>query len=813
LHDQTNTPMTTEHIFRHQPRTADRTGPGLPTALRHRAPPRARASAGRTLAAGLLLAAVALPAARAATLDVSPQIQLPRSELAGPGSFGYSAATRTLSLAGQPFVTQFQPGVNTFWGFSSATDKLNLSITLGACTPADAGAVSCDVVPSTGDNFVVQGNIPGQYSGTLLTGRVTAFGFADITTTDVFDFRVTVTGGQWVTDGLIPSGEVGLAAVIEGSTFVGSFGQDFRSTTGRVKGGFGPLPGITTPGGIASLGDRVFEDRNGDGIQNCTDTNNNGILGDAGDVGDECDAGIANVPVELFSANDGICGNGNDTSLAQTTTDANGFYGFGDLPAGDYCVQVTRPAGICSFGDAEFTSRNQGNDDERDSDVDADGRTGPITLVDGQMDPTWDAGVVCPARIGDTLFEDTNKDGSQTDGAGNPEPGVDGTLGNDDPADDLSVELYACDADGNRGALVGTTTIDANGNYFFDVLPGRYEVVFTAPDGTSFTLPNFPLAGDAADSDASLTGATGCIIEVASNEEDLTIDAGILLPEPDPLFSRFGNLLFHDKNRNGIQDGNEDGIDGTLYPATVEVYENCGAANEALIGTYDIDAAGEYLTDDLLAGDYCARFTPPAGFCVDDATGIDFGPAKFTLKDADDGLPGADTRDSDVDPDTGRIDAFFLPEDTTDLTRDAGVYCDALIGDRLWDDTDTVDGVQSADTDAEPGVADAEVTLYACVDGVPGTAIETTLTGADGFYEFFVAPGSYAVGFGIPADAGLRELHLHSSPTAARTTPSTATRTAPPASAPASRSRPRMRHQRRWRHLRAERVARRHLLP
>ena len=51
----------------------------------------------------------------------------------------------------------------------------------------------------------------------------------------------------------------------------------------------------------AALGDRVWEDLNADGIQDCADTNNNGIIGDAGDTGPECDAGIPDVPVDLLA--------------------------------------------------------------------------------------------------------------------------------------------------------------------------------------------------------------------------------------------------------------------------------------------------------------------------------------------------------------------------------------------------------------------------------------------------------------------------------------------------------------------------------
>ena len=42
----------------------------------------------------------------------------------------------------------------------------------------------------------------------------------------------------------------------------------------------------------------MWEDLNGDGIQDCEDTNGNGIIGDVGDMGPECNAGIEGATVD-----------------------------------------------------------------------------------------------------------------------------------------------------------------------------------------------------------------------------------------------------------------------------------------------------------------------------------------------------------------------------------------------------------------------------------------------------------------------------------------------------------------------------------
>ncbi|KJK43949.1 hypothetical protein UK23_31170, partial [Lentzea aerocolonigenes] len=70
-----------------------------------------------------------------------------------------------------------------------------------------------------------------------------------------------------------------------------------------------------------AVGDKVFSDADADGVQ------------DAGE------AGVPNVPVELFRQ-----GPNGPVSVGTTTTDANGVYLFSGLGAGDYFVKFTPPA-------------------------------------------------------------------------------------------------------------------------------------------------------------------------------------------------------------------------------------------------------------------------------------------------------------------------------------------------------------------------------------------------------------------------------------------------------------------------------------
>ena len=111
---------------------------------------------------------------------------------------------------------------------------------------------------------------------------------------------------------------------------------------------------------VASLGDKVWEDTNKNGIQ---ETSENGIPG---------------VTVKLYTCV--------GAEVATTTTDGNGYYLFSSLAPGSYYVQFEKPAGYLP------TSKDAGADD-LDSDADVTtGKTVCTELVANENDLTWDAG-------------------------------------------------------------------------------------------------------------------------------------------------------------------------------------------------------------------------------------------------------------------------------------------------------------------------------------------------------------------------------------------------------------------------------------
>lgn len=299
-----------------------------------------------------------------------------------------------------------------------------------------------------------------------------------------------------------------------------------------------------------SIGDKVWDDTNQNGIQ---DAGENGIPG---------------VIVKLYDCSDNF--------IAQTTTNSNGIYKFSNLRPGSYYVQFVLPSGYA------FTQINQGSDDNLDSDADATtGKTDCTTLTLGQTITNLDAGLIPNGSIGDKVWNDLDKDGIQDSNEGGL-PGV-------------TVKLYDC-ADN----LIATTTTDANGNYSFNNLaPGSYYVQFIAPSGYVFTQPDQG-SNDDLDSDANTSnGKTDCIT-LALGESRTNLDAGLFAN------GSIGDKVWNDTNKNGIQDAGEDGLPGIV----VKLYD----CSDNFIAQTTTNANGNYYFSNLAPGSYYIQFILPDGY-------------------------------------------------------------------------------------------------------------------------------------------------------------------------------------------------------
>jgi large repetitive protein len=208
--------------------------------------------------------------------------------------------------------------------------------------------------------------------------------------------------------------------------------------------------------GTGSIGDSLWLDLNGNGVQ------------DAGEPG------LPGVDVTLSIDLDG---DGTPDYTVTVTSGPDGSYQFDNLVPGTYTVTVDAtdlPPGVVQTGDPDGVMDN----------------TTSVTLTPGQTNDSIDFGYQGTSAIGNLVWLDMDGDGAIDAG----EPGIAGVV----------VTLTWAGPDGVLGTAddqVMTTTSDANGNYAFTGIPGgNYRVDVdqtTAPALTSLTTGNDPTDADA----------------------------------------------------------------------------------------------------------------------------------------------------------------------------------------------------------------------------------------------------------------------------------------------------------------------------
>lgn len=151
------------------------------------------------------------------------------------------AGGNTLINAGQLTVNSLPVVLTTNAGVFLVTPVMSLGyeevvidIQVDAACSLTGGAAAEDF------RIVGEVNIAGDVrSGTLLTGEVTAFGFLDAGGTDLFDFRVTVTGGELAD--LYTTQDVGILVQAESSSFAGSCGGTSMAEAKGTLGAIDPV--------------------------------------------------------------------------------------------------------------------------------------------------------------------------------------------------------------------------------------------------------------------------------------------------------------------------------------------------------------------------------------------------------------------------------------------------------------------------------------------------------------------------------------------------------------------------------------------
>jgi large repetitive protein len=257
------------------------------------------------------------------------------------------------------------------------------------------------------------------------------------------------------------------------------------------------------------------------------------------------DTAIANVVI--------VARNAGNVIVATTTTDASGTYTFIGLPAGNYTIEQTQPAGYgSSTPNAVSVTVGAGNSGGADF--------GETT-----------------SSLAGYVWTDTNNDGVRDAG----EPAIQG----------VAVALSGTDA---SGAVVNrTATSDATGAFLFDdLLGGTYTLSETQPAAYADGVDAAGTAGGTVANDAisAITLPPG------------TAATGYTFAE---LGQSVMGRVWRDSDRDGTLDSGENGIAG------VTVTLRSGGS---IVDTTTTDADGRYVFTNILAGQYTVEETQPSGY-------------------------------------------------------------------------------------------------------------------------------------------------------------------------------------------------------
>ncbi|HKQ48839.1 MAG TPA: hypothetical protein VJZ71_12280 [Phycisphaerae bacterium] len=190
-----------------------------------------------SLGAAVIVVMLLVSPAAAELLGVLPGF--PTLTYDSNGTTSYNSTTDTMSLIASPIAIRFTPSSAPHLVMPTGSPAQEV-LQLGGFIN-DTGGVAGGV---SGDDLIVIGEVDGDdpdtlpdYSGVLLTGEILQFGFEDTgTSTDRYDFRFALTGGQLAS--FFSGMDIGVVVTSENSNFVDSFTVDF---IGGAKGALGPI--------------------------------------------------------------------------------------------------------------------------------------------------------------------------------------------------------------------------------------------------------------------------------------------------------------------------------------------------------------------------------------------------------------------------------------------------------------------------------------------------------------------------------------------------------------------------------------------
>ena len=311
-----------------------------------------------------------------------------------------------------------------------------------------------------------------------------------------------------------------------------------------------------------SIGNRVWNDLNGNGIQ------------------DSIEPGIEGILVRL-NDEDGL-----QVNVIQT--DESGNYLFEGMSPGNYSVAFELPSGYVFTIPAAAVVHVDGSLAYEDVTSDADRDTGSTPLFSissGTTNLSLDAGMVIPVSINGTTWHDLNGDGVLDEG----EPNLEGS----------TVILY----DVNRNLAYGTIpqVVGPSGVWSFEGLtPGTYTAQIQPPSGEWVLSPIPEEDGNSTSTNFDPDSLVTNPVSLQSGESgEGSFDAGFYLP------ATVGDRVWFDENPDGIFQGGEPQMESSV---TVKLYNSLGS----LEGETQTTSGGFYEFKGLRPGTYEVEFILPS---------------------------------------------------------------------------------------------------------------------------------------------------------------------------------------------------------
>jgi protocatechuate 3,4-dioxygenase beta subunit len=404
-------------------------------------------------------------------------------------------------------------------------------------------------------------------------------------------------------------------------------------------------------------------------------------------VQDSDEEGIANVEIRLQQLNEAT---GQYEDVAQTTTDANGDYSFGQdlgLPPGEYQIVQVQPEDYLDVGAAVGTVEGTESGEKLD---DASGNENILTGISiplgGTAATDFDFKEILPASVHGTVYEDFNDNGVQD--------------GDEEGISDVLIQLFDLD-----GELVSEMRTDANGDYWFtDLIPGEYKIRQTQPD--EYVDGRETLGTVDGQSRGSHPEDDVFCVHLEPGDRGINYDFG------ERLLASVHGTVYEDFNDNGVQDAGEQGISNVL----IQLFDTDGD----LVSEMQTDANGDYWFTDLAPGEYKIRQTQPDGYI-----------------DGQEALGTVDGQSRGLHPEDDVFCVHLEPGDRG-INYDFGELLPASVHGTVYHDFND-NGVQDSD---EEGISDVLIQLF----DTDGELVSEMRTDANGDYWFTdLAPGEYKI--------------------------------------------------------------------